>query len=283
MGDAMLPARRPSRAPAPVVLTRPDGQNAALASALRRRGHEVLELPALRLTAQVGDVPDPAGFDMVVFVSGNAVRMFLDRRCSASGDWQAWPATTRAAVVGPASAAALRAHPAFGGTPTIVQPAADAPTFDSEALWASITALPVLPARVLIVRGGVGEQGTGRDWLAGHFRAAGARVELCRAYLREPAVWSAAQTATLENLAVRGKHTIWLCTSREGVDALVDGLTRSGWLAWWRTCTLIATHPRIAAHLSELVHPPVDGRDHAVLLISSPRDDDILAAIESTP
>lgn len=283
MADDSLTAQVGAKSPrAPVVLTRPAGQNAALAACLRERGRVVLELPALQLTALAVTPPDPAGFDLVVFVSGNAVRMFLDARHSATGPLS-WPAGVPAATVGPSSAAALRAHAGFGAMPDILQPAADAASFDSESLWQELERLPVMPQRVLLVRGGVGQAGSGRDWLAGRLRAAGADVTVHCAYRREPAAWEPDASAFLLALATTQQTAIWLFTSREGVDAVHDQLRSAGLLDWFKRCRLIATHARIAEHLIAVMGLRAADFAQPMLLISSPQDGDIFAAIESTP
>lgn len=265
--------------PPAAILTRPGEQNGALARALAARGWQVLELPALRLTPETGRAPDPADFGLVVFVSGNAVRMFLDGRRRAAGPGWAWPASAAAAVVGPASARALREHPAFGTGPRVVQPAPDSAHFDSEALWGVLTAAP-LPPRVLIVRGGSGEQGSGRDWLAGRLREAGVDVTLYRAYRRVPEDWTPAQVDRLRELA--RAPAAWLLTSAEGVDAVRARLAPLGLLGWWADCRLVATHPRIARHLITVIAEALPDRGGSLMLQTcAPRDEDILAAIES--
>ncbi len=282
MADDGLASRAGAASPrAPVVLTRPAGQNAALAARLRERGWPVLELPALALTALAATPPDPAGFDLVVFVSGNAVRMFLDAR-AATGPL-GWPAGVPAATVGPSSAAALRAHPGFGDVPDILQPAADAGSFDSESLWREIERLPAPPQRVLLVRGGTGQLGMGRDWLAGRLRAAGADVTVHCAYRREPAAWPSDALACLRALADTQQAATWLFTSREGVDAVYDQLRSADLLDWFKRCRLIATHARIAGHLIAITGMRAADFAQPMLLISSPQDGDIFAAIESTP
>jgi uroporphyrinogen-III synthase len=263
-----------------VVLTRPHGQNAALAARLAHAGRGVLELPALRLTESGLPAPDPAQFDLVMFVSGNAARMFLQTRYGTDGTW---PAGTPAAVVGPSSAAALCGHPAFGPAGMLVQPPASASHFDSEALWAVIDAMPVLPGKVLIVRGGTGIEGSGRDWLAGQLRARGAQVTVHQAYRREPQAWSPQQVAALRALAASRVPTAWLLTSKEGVDAVAAQMVRLDLLAWWRQCRLIATHPRIAQHVIAVLAAQTGHPVAPMLQTCSPQDNDILAAIESAP
>ncbi|MDX3904500.1 MAG: uroporphyrinogen-III synthase [Pigmentiphaga sp.] len=264
-----------------VILTRPHGQNEALARTLAARGRQVMDLPALDLTPEDGPAPDPAQFDFVVFVSGNAVRMFLDKWRAIGGPAWSWPAGTAAAVVGPASAQALRRHPAYGNSARVVQPPADSPQFDSEALW-SVLAAQAPGARVLIVRGGRGEQGSGREWLADRLRGAGAILSVYRAYRREPRKWTAEQVERLRQWARERVQATWLLTSSEGVDAIQAQLASHELLAWWADCRLVATHPRIARHLIAVIADALPGRGGPPMLQTcAPRDEDILAAIES--
>src|SRR5690606_33283513 len=89
------------------ILTRPAGQSANLARELRIRGWKVYDWPALLLTGLPAiQVPDPAQFDLVMFVSGNAARFFFQQLACASGLAQAvdWPAAVPAATVGLGSA-----------------------------------------------------------------------------------------------------------------------------------------------------------------------------------
>ena len=279
---------RQAAAAQPVVLTRPAGQNAALAARLRVAGRDVLELPSLQLTPLPGPAPDPAAFDLVVFVSGNSVRFYLDTRQGESGAWLPWPVKVPAATVGPSSSAALRAHPAFGDAPSVIQPSSDAATFDSESLWTELAALAPMPSTALIVRGGSGPEGRGRDWLAARLREAGVAVTIHSAYRREPAPWSDDAMATLQAWAAAGRSAVMLVTSKEGADALRAAAQAAGLLDWYAGCRLIATHPRIAAHVANALPsngsvPRGPGAGEPLLQISSPRDDDIFAAIESTP
>src|SRR5690606_34603163 len=121
------------------------------------------------------DVPAPDAFDLVVFVSGNAVR-FYGQQLACIDSAVRWPSTVPAATVGLGSARAVRES--FGPAVRVIHPPADAPAFDSEALWAEMERRGEAPARVLIVRGGDGAGGQGRNWLAGQFSRSGAEVTL---------------------------------------------------------------------------------------------------------
>src|SRR5690606_27829298 len=129
-----------------VVLTRPQGQNASLAALLQAKGCATLALPALTIAPVDFALPDLTAYDVVMFVSGNAVRYFLDR-CAAESGWR-WPAQVAAAVVGAGSARALSEHPAFPPTALIFRPKASS-LADSEALWDVLRQQPAL-RRVLI-------------------------------------------------------------------------------------------------------------------------------------
>ena len=72
----------PSAAMPPLaVLTRPSGRNEALAARLRAQGWEACVLPALEILPLdcLEGLPMPEDYDMVVFVSGNAARLYLDQ------------------------------------------------------------------------------------------------------------------------------------------------------------------------------------------------------------
>lgn len=209
-----------------ILLTRPVGQNEALADAIRAAGGEPLIFPTL----EIRDLDDDAAlaaatavlheYDLAVFVSPNAVAralpFILARRV--------WPAELRAATVGPATAAALRAH----GVMDVLAPAEQ---FDSEHL------LALLPAdltgwRVAIFRG---QQG--RPFLADNLRSRGAQVDFVPCYRRE-------RPSTAQSL--EGPIDACVLTSSEGVRNLWDMLDPAG-RALLRRAVVFVPHARIAA------------------------------------
>jgi uroporphyrinogen-III synthase len=264
-----------------VILCRPAGQNEPLAERLRAAGRPVLCLPALSL-APMHDVATPSldDVDLVVFVSGNAARFFLDRRAR-DHRGTPWPAHVAAATVGPGSAAAVRAHPAFGQAAELVTPPACAVQFDSEALWQALAQRAQPLQRVLIVRGT-----QGRDWLAERMRAAGIEVRIHTAYRRAPAPWTPASRLALQTLAARGEPATWLLTSIEGIDAIRAQIVADDLAAWWLQCRFIVTHPRIAAHMTavwQAISVQGGGEGGSIVLQTCPAGDDAaVAAIEST-
>jgi uroporphyrinogen-III synthase len=124
----------------------------------------------------------------------------------------------------------------------IEMPGADAPQFDSEALWLRVGAQVRPGQRVLIVRG-ADAQGmeAGRDWLGEQLRRAGVQVDRVLAYQRGVPVWSHAQLARAG--AAVNDGTVWLFSSSEAIANLLDRLPGRDWSA----ARAVATHPRIAA------------------------------------
>lgn len=97
-----------------VVVTRPAGQSRQLTEALQAAGLDVLSFPLLAIGPAADDAPLRAAlarldqFALVVFVSPNAIAHALDALAGVQGAATAqWPAQVPAAVVGPASVAAL--------------------------------------------------------------------------------------------------------------------------------------------------------------------------------
>lgn len=254
------------------VLTRPEGRNEALAGRLTDAGWSACILPALEihpLDVPAAQLPRPADFDMVVFVSGNAAKQYL-RQLAAAHGLHAWPAGVIAATVGPASAQALRESPTFGANTTVLHPGDDAASHDSEALWAVLRGLPALPPRVLLVRGT-----QGRDWLGEQLQAHGVAVTRHAAYLRRPAVWDASALAPLRGWAQAGVTAIWLITSGEGADAVRANLDAAGLTPWWQQCHFVLTHPTLARRVPPACHG-ADGP--AMVKICLPNDESIFQA-----
>ncbi|WP_175994429.1 fused uroporphyrinogen-III synthase HemD/membrane protein HemX [Burkholderia vietnamiensis] len=233
------------------VLTRPDGQSAALAAQLADAGCDVLEFPLIDIAPLDDPAPLVAAFAtladyaLVIFVSPNAI----DRALAHYG--AIWPNALPVGVVGPGSVAALARHGIAAPAHRVIAPQAGAdggvPRYDSESLFACIEAAfggaqALAGKRVLIVRGD-----GGREWLAERLREAGAEVTLVAAYRRvvpEPRVGAWERVHAL----LAGAPHAWLVTSSEGVrnlhelarthlnDAEIDALKHA---------RLLAPHPRI--------------------------------------
>ena len=218
-----------------VIVTRPAAQAGPWVNALQALGLDAQALPLIGIAPPHDLTPVRAAWSglahqrLVMFVSANAVEHFFAARPAGA----LWPAALPAGSTGPGTSAALRS----AGVRLIEEPAADAPQFDTEALWARLAGQPWLGAQVLIVRG----EG-GRDWFADTLRAQGAAVTFVAAYRRLPPTLDAAGAALLAAaLATPSQHR-WLFSSSEAV-AHLQALAPA---ADWSASSACASHRRIA-------------------------------------
>ena len=227
-----------------VLVTRPAAQARDWVERLHAEGIAAAALPLI----DIAGVDDAAalqaawrgleGRALAMFVSPNAVAHFFAARPADT----AWPQALLAASPGPATTQALLG----AGVPParIVEPAADAPQFDSEALWLRLQARDWRGARVLFVRGD-----GGRDWLAERLREAGAQVEQVSAYRRGvPNLDEDARRILRAAIAAPREH-LWWFSSAQAIDHL-GALAPAG--SDWREARALATHPRIAERARRL-------------------------------
>ena len=258
-----------------VIVTRPEQQAAAWVAALREQGLDAQALPLIGIGALADAAPlrsawrNLAQRSLVVFVSPNAVQYFFAERPPGPD----WPAGVLAAAPGPGSVAALREQ----GVPValLVQPAADAATFDSESLWVQLAPRDWAGARVLVVRGADGSEadgaGHGREWLAGQLRARGADVEFIAAYRRQAPEPGAAERTLLAQALQQPARHVWLFSSSEAVARLQQIAPAADGAA----ARALASHPRIAASARALGF----GRVDAV----APSADAVIAVLSAAP
>jgi uroporphyrinogen-III synthase len=224
-----------------LLVTRPAAQAEEWVARLAAAGLDAEALPLI----DIAPAPDPAAVEaawaglareaLVVFVSANAVDAFF----GAGG--HAWPPAVLAGSTGPGTTRALLAHGV--DVAVIVEPPADAPQFDSEALWARLQPMAWEGRRVLVVRGN-----GGREWLGDRLREAGAAVQQLTAYQRLPPRWTRQQHGLLQQALAHPAAHLWLFSSSEAIDqleALAPGHDWSGGVA-------VATHPRIAQRAGRL-------------------------------
>ena len=251
------------------VLTRPAGRNVDVMHALVRRGWAVHECPALEihscpvLSAQA--LPDPASYDLVVFVSRAAVNGYFAQL----GPSFIWPASVRVGCMGPATAQAIRR--VCASVSNILYPDAESAR-DSEALWPLLQASKTPVRKVLIVRGQ-----DGRDWLAEKLNQAGVEVLTHQAYARVYAEWSEQTVAQFKQWADASVQAAWLLTSAHGITAVTQQLRRIGLLDWFRSGQFVLTHERLVQALaSALEVEPSTCRTH----LCQPEDADIVLCFD---
>jgi uroporphyrinogen-III synthase len=183
-----------------------------------------LEIEPLPQTAISSFLERLKHFDLFIFVSPNAVRMALPNILKHEG----LPLRTRVAALGPATAAELKKFE----VPNIISPREG---FDSEALLAELSTMPLEGGRVLIVRG----QG-GRELLAERLRSRGAIVEYLECYRRiNP-------DRDMRELLSRDCMKACLATSSDIVENLFAMAGAAG-RSWLCSMPFFVPHPRVAA------------------------------------
>lgn len=263
-----------------VIVTRPLREAQGWVRELSAAGLSAVALPLI----DIRPVDDPAPLHRawqhladylgVMFVSANAVDAFFASKPPLTLSFCANEAAikTRAWATGPGTAAALQRAGVAPGC--LDAPPADAPQFDSEALWQRVGATVQPGQRVLIVRGSDGQndsatEGVGRDWFAKRVGEAGAVVDFVVSYQRVRPLLDAAQLQLAREAAADG--SVWLFSSSEAVAHLLASLPGQDWQA----ARAVATHPRIATAAKQ--------GGFGMVVESRPALADIKGSIESMP
>ena len=226
-----------------VLVTRPARQAADWVARLRAAGIDAVALPLIEIVCAPDEAQVQAAWEqlpsmrLAVFVSPNAAECFFGARPPAAQ----WPASTRAAAVGPGTSRVLRELGVDAGQ--IVEPAVDAAQFDSEALWEQLRAIDWNAQPVLIVRGD-----GGREWLAETLRAHGAQVSAVCAYRRCVPRLDEAQRAIVAAALREPRRHLWFFSSSEAI-ANLEAIAAE---ADWSRARALATHPRIAESAQRL-------------------------------
>ena len=240
-----------------VIVTRPAGQAAHLASALVALGAKPVLFPVLAIF----DLEDPNPlldaairldkFDWAVFVSPNAV----DKALSVVLTKRPWPPHLRAATVGRSSEQALAG---FG----IADVLAPRDRFDSEALLELPELQDMAGKRVVIFRGD-----GGRELLGDMLTERGADVEYVTCYRRGKPGLDAAPLLKLWNDGQLDAVTV---TSSEGLRNLFDMVGKLG-QTWLKKTPLFVPHERIAEQAHNLGCQTV--------VLTGPADDGLIAGL----
>ncbi|MDO4794637.1 MAG: uroporphyrinogen-III synthase [Brachymonas sp.] len=276
----------------PLILTRPAAAawlwQAALQAQLPDRVCHALPL------IDIAPVADPrlrqalqqcwqelARYHAALFVSPAAAEHFFAAQPQAASRWQ--QQALRAWAVGPGTRRALLDV----GVPTalIDSPPANAPQFESEALWPllqpQLAACAQAGRLILRVRGMDGDagngdagnrdasQGHGRDWLGAAITRAGVGLHSVVAYVRQRPVWSIEQARDASALA--SEPALWLFSSGLALRHLAALLPAQH----WAHATALATHPRIAQAAQQLGF----GR----VLLCRPSLPDVVQSLQSAP
>lgn len=227
----MIPAPTPALTGLTVLVTRPADSCASLCRKIEALGGEAVPWPTVVIEPLAEPVlvstdpaPGPHPYDVVIFVSQNAVTHGL--KAVARG-----PATLIAAI-GKSTAAALTAA---GAVPAIVPEAG----FTSEALLAAPDLQAGVIHRVLIVRGG-----SGREVLEEALVARGIEVDFLEVYRRVPAAIDPGLRSALEARWLQGGIDVVTATSGEILHNLHQMLTDAGRLLL-STTSLLVVSPRI--------------------------------------
>jgi uroporphyrinogen-III synthase len=231
-----------------VVITRPKSAAEALAVALEREGARAFVFPALEIEAadptprQREALDDLAGFGLAIFISANAV----ERGLALARSTGPWPAGTRVAAIGEATAHALR----NSGFAAVISPQE---RHDSEALLALPELRSVKGERIIVFRG----EG-GREHLRDVLEARGAHVDYVECYRR-----ARPRTAPGALLAAwaRGELHAVSALSAETLENFLAMVGEAA-LPHVAEATLVVPHGAIAAH--------PDARRFARVIVAEP-------------
>jgi uroporphyrinogen-III synthase len=220
----------PQLAGVEILITRPADQSANLARLVRAAGGEPILFPALEIellmqTPNAAVLDHLPQFDLVVFVSPNAVRAAMPHILDKGG----LPVHAGVAAIGPGTVAELKKN----GVRNIISPQAG---FDSEALIGELSSLPLGGSRALIVRG----EG-GRELLGDALRSHGAAVTYLECYRR---VKPERDMRDLLPRTGRAGAKACMATSSSIVENLFEmaGTAGRGWLCG---IPFIVSHPRV--------------------------------------
>lgn len=229
-----------------VFLTRPEGKNQALAALLNNAGIPNCIVPALQvqpIQGSVNAVSAPGNYQLVIFVSGQAVNFYL-KAIGADVAGFSWPEQTYAATVGWASARPLYDSGIIPST-AIIHPEINTLEQDSEALWPLLQGVLPDVQRALIVRGE-----RGREWLGSRLELNGIDVTRLAIYARRPVIWDARQQlAVQQGLDQSRPPAVFLLTSSESVAAVIENITSLGLLTSFARAHFVVLHSRIQDYL----------------------------------
>ncbi len=264
-----------------IILTRPQGQSASWAEALRSFGHDLDSFPLIEIAWLDEPLAQQQHLDAcmalprctaLMFVSIPAVQGFFIKNwplaladsqyCAIESIAIACP-NLRFWATGPGTVRALQE---LGWQrERIDAPEPHAQQYDSEALWRVVQPQVGPGSKVMIARGrDEGAIQSGRDWLAKQIVTAGGEVQTVQVYERRAPRWTPDQLKQGQSWLSDG--SIWLLSSSQGLRHLPAELDVS-------RAVCICTHERIAQAAQQ--------RGFAVVCTSRPTMADVAASIKS--
>ncbi len=239
-----------------ILNTRPAHQQAALSAMLEAEGARVLPFPAIDIVlAEPNDaVIDPADYDILLFVSRNAVDGAMRLI-----DPPQLPARLSYGVIGSATRAALLAQLGDAEVSLI-----ESEPFNSEALLEAEALRRVDGKRILILRG---QQG--RNLLGDELAARGARVDYREVYRRE---LPQSRPDDFNRLVAADFPTLVVFTSNEGMLNLFELIDAAAAARLKRTPWLLISE-RMRESALKL------GHNAAIIIAQSASDDGIRQTI----
>lgn len=254
-----------------VILTRPIGAASRLAATFSRLGCQTLVCPTLStetLSTTAIDLASLDDADLIFFVSGAAVRAFAEQLQAQGRHLQT---NVLMAAVGLSTASEITR---VLGRTDVILPEPNAPE-DSESLWRTLQARGEFPRHVLIIRGQ-----SGRDWFADQLRQHGIRVSIHAAYCRTQATWDDDLVSQLRRFVASGCVPVIVCTSEEGILALVRLAKQHDLYSWCVNGRFVVTHARHQEVLVEQFQLGALQKSRQIFL-SGIQDDAILDAVQS--
>jgi uroporphyrinogen-III synthase len=240
-----------------VLVTRPENQSSGLCRLLQAQGADTYRLPAVDILEHAAGrerlkaLSNLADFDLVIFVSANAVR-FGAQVLSQRRD-------LTLAAIGPATARALnQAGYRVGIVPDH--------GFDSESLLVHPQLTHLHGSRILLIKGT-----GGRNVLAAELARRGAAVEAVEVYERIQAQPSALAVNQIESLFAGGQIRLITATSVQIAVSLWN-LAPASLQKYFATAVWVVPSERVATGVREFA------RHASIVTADSAEDQDVLRA-----
>jgi len=260
-----------------VILTRPQGRNEWLGQQLAALGLPALSMPVLGIepaSVSPASLPRPRDYDLVVFVSGNAVTAYFQQLEQMRTGPVQWPAHGLVGAVGSATASAIAQTQRVPADQVLHPDHADEQ--DSEALWKLLEPRLAEIRTALLVRGQ-----DGREWLGRRLEQAQIQVTRHAAYHRRSLTWTPQDAQRLRDAMAVRRTVICLLTSAHGVQAFVDNAAFHGLLPYCAEFHYVVIHPRIAGRLQSTLESASGMVVDLAVSVCPPTDHAMLQAVKS--